>query len=348
MNFGPSDETDLLIFQNYFSPSRHAIFEELGKDRKLVVMYLQSGVDEGRRWVEETPKNYVARRIPTRQIAKVVLPVGHLGLPKKAEVALMVDNNPTNVAMLLLARTVKGIAGRTYLWVEHIPDPSKGQGKTLYQTMTSRGLLRFNDGAASFSAMSDRYLASLGYEGVIRRIPQVVPAPELGAARRRVQTLRRFGYLGSGVARKNVSALRTAVDAILHPDLTLYLAGYDPVDIWPREIACGYIAGLELEAFFNDIDVLVLPSIIDPWGLVVNEALMRGRLVIVSEFCGSSEIVAQIDPRLVCGLTSFEIQAAIEYAISLSTSEVDDRLRRARNVMEGFTVVAAADAFRRL
>jgi hypothetical protein len=42
---------------------------------------------------------------------------------------VLVDNNPTNIAMLLFAPAVRRIAQRTYLWVEHIPDPSKGRGK---------------------------------------------------------------------------------------------------------------------------------------------------------------------------------------------------------------------------
>lgn len=38
-------------------------------------------------------------------------------------------------------------------------------------------------------------------------------------------------------------------------------------------------------------DVLVLPSVYDGWGAVVNEALMRGLFVIVSDKCGASDLV---------------------------------------------------------
>lgn len=38
-------------------------------------------------------------------------------------------------------------------------------------------------------------------------------------------------------------------------------------------------------------DVLVLPSIYDGWGAVVNEALMHGMYVIVSDKCGASDLV---------------------------------------------------------
>jgi len=347
------DAVDILVFQNYFSPSRHAIFEELGKTRKLQVIYMQSASDEGRQGAEEQPVHYSARRVPTRQYAKMVFPAGKLDLPALAEVAVLVDNNPTNVAMLLFAPAVRRVARRTYLWVEHIPDPSKGRGKLLYQTLTSRALLRLAGAAASWSAMSDRYLRGLGFAGPIRRIPQVVPSPPADAPPLRpVSTLRRFGYLGSSVPRKNVAGLRAAMNAVVVGDPArggqLHLAGYAVPDLAAHEQAHDYVSGAGLEAFFDAIDVLVLPSVIDPWGLVVNEALMRGRLAIVSKFCGSAEIVEQIDPALVCGLSPEEIGAALAHALSLTPEQVALRLAKARALMTGFTVERAAAAFAEL
>jgi glycosyltransferase involved in cell wall biosynthesis len=201
--------------------------------------------------------------------------------------------------------------------------------------------------------MSDRYLRGLGFAGPIRRIPQVVPPPPADApALRQVTTLTRFGYLGSSVPRKNVAALRTAMNAVVAADPArggqLHLAGYDVPDLAAHEQAHGYVSGAGLEAFFDAIDVLVLPSVIDPWGLVVNEALVRGRLAIVSKFCGSAEIVEQIDPALVCGLSPEEIGAALTHALSLSPEQVAMRLAKARALMTGFTVERAAAAFAQL
>jgi hypothetical protein len=87
------DAVDILVFQNYFSPSRHAIFEELGK-AKLLVIYMQSASDEGRQWAEEQPVHYSARRVPTRQYAKMVFPAGKLDLPVRAEVACWWTTTP--------------------------------------------------------------------------------------------------------------------------------------------------------------------------------------------------------------------------------------------------------------
>ena len=140
----------LLIFQNYFSPSRHAVFEQLGKYCCLTVAYMQSPQDEGRQWAEDRPINYQVIRIPTFRISKLILPIPSYQFPKQIEAVVVVDNNPTNIAMILIARKIVSRSSRSYVWIEHIPDRSKSYGKTLYQTITSRKLLQLSGSAASF------------------------------------------------------------------------------------------------------------------------------------------------------------------------------------------------------
>ena len=52
------------------------------------------------------------------------------------------------------------------------------------------------------------------------------------------------------------------------------------------------IDNYKLQHEFNVNDVFILPSISEPWGLVVEEALYFGLPVIVSERCGASELVS--------------------------------------------------------
>lgn len=51
----------------------------------------------------------------------------------------------------------------------------------------------------------------------------------------------------------------------------------------------GLVNPSELPAFLADQDVLILPSVQDTWGLVVNEAMAAGNFIIVSDGCGCSE-----------------------------------------------------------
>ena len=53
----------------------------------------------------------------------------------------------------------------------------------------------------------------------------------------------------------------------------------------------GQIANEKLDAYFENNDILILPSISETWGLVVEEAIYFGMPVIVSSNCGVSELV---------------------------------------------------------
>jgi glycosyltransferase involved in cell wall biosynthesis len=44
----------------------------------------------------------------------------------------------------------------------------------------------------------------------------------------------------------------------------------------------------EIKGLMNKCDILILPSLFDGWGAVVNEALQAGMQVIASEHCGAS------------------------------------------------------------
>ena len=51
----------------------------------------------------------------------------------------------------------------------------------------------------------------------------------------------------------------------------------------------GFRNQTELPRFFDLCDVFVLPSVEEPWGLVVNEAMNAGRAVVVSDAVGCAE-----------------------------------------------------------
>lgn len=61
----------------------------------------------------------------------------------------------------------------------------------------------------------------------------------------------------------------------------------------------GYKKNSEIPAIMSTHDVLVLPSIYDGWGAVVNEALMNGLFVICSDRCGAKDLIRNKDLGLV-------------------------------------------------
>ena len=103
-----------------------------------------------------------------------------------------------------------------------------------------------------------------------------------------------FLYVGRLAEEKNLDVLLSAFRWFHaeHPDATLRLAGDGPLrarlESWagPGVIFLGALDQDGLAAEYLAASALVLPSLREPWGLVVNEALSYGCPVLVSERCG--------------------------------------------------------------
>lgn len=74
-------------------------------------------------------------------------------------------------------------------------------------------------------------------------------------------------YIGEGELRNQLEERRTA----LGPDSVRFL---------------GFKNQSELPAFYDLCDVFVMPTVYEPWGLVVNEAMNAGRAIIISDEVG--------------------------------------------------------------
>lgn len=67
----------------------------------------------------------------------------------------------------------------------------------------------------------------------------------------------------------------------------------DDLDINERIVWEGVFENAGVRRLMKDVDLLVLPSRFDGWGAVVNEALMAGTPVVVSDACGASDLVRE-------------------------------------------------------
>ena len=70
---------------------------------------------------------------------------------------------------------------------------------------------------------------------------------------------------------------------------------------------------------FAKNDVFILPSLIEPWGLVVEEALYFGLPVLVSDRCGSSELIKN-------GINGFVFDPANKNSLTQIIRNFDDTL----------------------
>ena len=121
---------------------------------------------------------------------------------------------------------------------------------------------------------------------------------------------RRLIFVGRLVREKNVGILLKALSRLADEEdlmtLSLSVAGDGPerpnlealattLGIADKVEFLGSIPNDELPEIYANHDVLVLPSSIEPWGLVVNEAMCCGLPAIVSTHCGCAKDMVSAD-----------------------------------------------------
>jgi glycosyltransferase involved in cell wall biosynthesis len=115
----------------------------------------------------------------------------------------------------------------------------------------------------------------------------------------------KFLYLGKLVSRKNVAALMRAFDAIACSDDQLIIVGDGPERPTLERLRTSLRSREQIrlrEAMSSEATpellrashTLVLPSLTEVWGLVVNEALAAQSHVVVSSRCGVADSVADM------------------------------------------------------
>ncbi|MGY1711353.1 glycosyltransferase family 4 protein [Geodermatophilus sp. SYSU D00758] len=152
-------------------------------------------------------------------------------------------------------------------------------------------------------------------------------AVEEAAAERTPYPLR-FCYVGQLIERKNVAALLEAFWAVDIPAAQLHVIGQGPLRTSLEELSrrladresgkeVVWHGGLAPDLAIRRMaaaHVLVLPSTVEVWGLVVNEALAAGLRVVVSTPCGVTPSVAGMEGVYLCEPTPLSIRGAMEAA----------------------------------
>lgn len=113
-----------------------------------------------------------------------------------------------------------------------------------------------------------------------------------------VKQVSKFIYIGRLSSEKNIELLIKTFNKL--PHLTLNIIGFGPLEEQLKRLSGkniyfhGAIENKELPKYYQNNHVFILPSISEPWGLVVEEAFNNGLPVIVSNQVGcSSEIITE-------------------------------------------------------
>jgi len=106
---------------------------------------------------------------------------------------------------------------------------------------------------------------------------------------------KKFLYVGRLSEVKNLPFLIKVFNKLPEYSLTIIGEGPDKIKLEsmsePNINFVGSVENKELCHFFSKNNFLILPSFSEPWGLVVEEALYQGMPVIVSNNCGSVDLV---------------------------------------------------------
>jgi glycosyltransferase involved in cell wall biosynthesis len=132
-----------------------------------------------------------------------------------------------------------------------------------------------------------------------------------------------FLYVGRLSSEKNLVHLIEVFNDF--PKLNLNIVGYGPLENHLKSISgmnirfYGAIPNIELSKVYNDNDVLILPSLAEPWGLVVEEALNNGLPVIVSNRVGCAEEIVNESNGIIFDVNKLEdLKIAIQNMIDIS------------------------------
>ena len=77
-------------------------------------------------------------------------------------------------------------------------------------------------------------------------------------------------------------------DGVLRTQLEKYIEDNDLQD---HVVMAGFQSQSEVPMLMQKNDILVLPSIYDGWGAVINEALQAGLYVVCSDACGAADLL---------------------------------------------------------
>jgi len=201
-------------------------------------------------------------------------------------------------------------------------------------------MYKFADRFIAYSSKAKQYLISRGAsETKIEIGGQVMPESELPQVPSESESETEkfvFLYLGYLRKKKGVHHLIRAFKRGNFDNSLLRIAGIGPYEEDLEKMAMGddniefvgYIEGKEKAACYNTADVLVLPTLYDSWGLVVNEAVYYGLPVILSDAAGATDLINDtgcgtiVEPRNIDELLSAmtKIRTDHEYRAELQSN----------------------------
>ncbi len=354
---------NILILTNYILNYRNKLFNHLScsLDGKLTVIELQSPKDE-KRISDKFESLYDRIKIPHIKIGKIAIN-NHKDLLKilfeeKPDIGIINDNLPnflSNILMLVFSKIYNNKVKILY-WTEDFS--YSNNYLNLYKRVAHRIISKIMyisaDGVLCFNSQDYDVLSKKGKHAVF--VPQSSnTVAECRYLTKPARTKPAYGYLGYIKSRKNIKLLINLIERYQEYEFIIGGVGDEhylqTLKSFHNVKWLGFVFEKDKEIFFKNIDFLILPSYYDTWGLVVNEALSTGTLVIVSDGVFAKEMVQKVDGNLIFRNNDLQHLISIfNYSLELfNNKELFEKLRHiAIDVAKEYSIEKSSESFLRI
>jgi glycosyltransferase involved in cell wall biosynthesis len=301
------------LLHNTVTPYRLPLFEELSKHYELNVIFCERQTSD-RKWTTSLKGTHFKSTIlSSRRLGWIVINGGLVrALKSKAyDIYLLADNNEDTLSIVLFVLMAKLRRKPIIIWNEHVEDKMgalKRSGVIYRMWKFAEVCYRrwLYKQATAFLSMSgsytDEYLLNKGVsKEKIFTNTQIMPRSLLPAPdKKKPFKFPYLLYLGYFRAEKDLPTLIGAWQSVKDTHgVQLILVGTGPEETKLKQLSAnsqtihiiGYMEGQKKAALLSNADALLLPSLYEPWGLVVNESLYYGTPVICSDAVAASSIV---------------------------------------------------------
>jgi glycosyltransferase involved in cell wall biosynthesis len=362
------------VIVNMVAPYTKPLFESLARrdDCELLVVS-ETSMERDRRWAPEVdlPFDHVLLDSWTTDLSRLAIGSGfrtrfdtYLYVPKRPLGALVdfapdvvvaggggIWSSPANIAALAARRR----HGWGFVpWWGSFARPRPTLPRRLADPWVA-AFMRASDAWLVYGSRQARDVIALGADParvVLAPITPLVPEPSV---RRRAPVGQRTRYLFVGrlIERKGLDVL---LEAFAHVDGgELRIAGDGPLTPMveaaaardPRVRLVGHLMGDALAGAYREADVLVVPSLYEPWGLVVHEGLAYGLPTIVTDQVGAADdlIERDINGRIVAAGSAEELSEAMGAVARWTPARREEGARRSAELLASFSVERGAEGF---
>jgi glycosyltransferase involved in cell wall biosynthesis len=304
------EKTNVLIVHNHPIHYKSMLFEALGKLRNDThVLYVSSSSVIRNKKADLTRERYslsLASDTAFESFAANVAIFRVINTIRKQRPKILVSCGYHHLAFWASAVTAKLLGIKVVLWYE---SNEFDHERVIWKESIKRIFMKMCDFAQVYGTSNKEYLVRLGLrEDQVSIKMAVVDVPRFKTIQAKIGTRpqRTLIYVGRLSGEKNLRKLVEAINIVNSENrqnaVFLRVVGYGPQEEELKALVarrnmqrqvefCGPKSQEELKAVFAEGDALILPSIREPWGLTILEAMCAGLPVIASDRCGCTKDV---------------------------------------------------------